>query len=608
MSGEGEEELYDEFGNYIGPDLESDDEDSDDEDSVQPDATGVPDDASEVSGDGMIVERTTPVAEDTAEPMQAIVLHEDKEHYASAEQVYGEDVRTAVVDEDALPDVDTPVVVQKVSTRSLYTDAKLPIQSESDWNFTDDYMGVHLGNETTRNRRGVALVGDFHHGKTSLVDLILQSGALRQELKLDSKAMGPKLADTLHTERQRDMSLVSTPLTCLLPDTRGKSFCFTMLDCPGNIQFHEESAAALRAVDGAVLCVDALEGPMLHAEALVKQIVSEGLPLVLVLTKVDRLIVELQLPPRDAYFKLLNTIERLNQIIQQASNKRYPPLAPQRGNVAFASAAHGWLFTLESFAGVYLEHYDTLAGNTNEPLTVPDLALRLWGDAYLDPTTRTFHSSPRDCATPGVERTFCALVLQPLYKMYAACLGEPPTEVNKMLRSVGVLLSKDELRQDARALLRSALSRFLASARAGFVDMVVQHVPCPSVAAPAKVQRTYTGQLDATSTLSQALTTCDPDGVCSISCQQACPFRLVARFLTTSHSVFSLLSYMQSNFILQLLAGIRTKGLPSWPPPFGHCVECTRVQFVRLLQCGSWAKPSSRVWTKKTWPQQLLRP
>jgi len=356
-------------------------------------------------------------------------------------------------------------------------------------------------------------VGDFHHGKTSLVDLILQSGALRKELKLDANAMGPKLTDTMHTERLRDMSLVSTPLTCLVPDTRGKSFCFTMLDCPGHVQFHEESVAALRIVDGAILCVDALEGPMIHTEALVKQIVSEGLPIVLVLTKVDRLIVELQLPPRDTYFKLLNTIERLNQMIQQASNKRYPPLAPHRGNVAFASAAHGWLFTLESFASVYLEHYDTLTGNTNEALTVPDLALRLWGDAYLDPATRTFHTSARDCATPGVERTFCALVLHPLYKMYTACLGESPTDVNKMLRSVGVLLSKDELRQDARALLRTALSRFLASARAGFVDMVVQHIPCPSVAAPAKLQRTYTGPLDPTSSLSKSLTTCDPNGV-----------------------------------------------------------------------------------------------
>lgn len=521
MSGEGETELYDEFGNYIGPEL---DDSSDDDDDSAAAGVDIPDDTSDVSGareDMMLVDTTvvdtTGEATVTAEPMQAIVLHEDKEHYASADVVYGQEVRTAVIDEDALPDIDTAVVVQKVNTQSLYPDKNsFPIKAESDWNYTDDYLGVHVANETTRNRRGVALVGDFHAGKTTLVDLILTSGALRRELKLNDKAdtqnAATRLTDTLQTEKLREMSLVSTPVTTLVPDTRGKSYCLTLVDCPGHVQFHEESVAALRAVDGAVLCVDALEGPMIHTEALVKQIVSEGLPIVLVLTKIDRLIVELQLPPRDAYFKLLNVIERLNQMIQQASNKRYPALAPQRGNVAFCSAAHGWMFTLESFASVYLEHFDTLTGNanTNQALTVPDLALRLWGDAYLDPTTKMFHTSPRDCTSPGVERTFCTLVLEPLYKIYTACLGESPTDVNRLLRSVGVLLSKDELRQNARALLRTAMSRFLASARAGFCDMVVQHVPCPSVAAAAKVQRTYTGPSDAA--LTRALTSCDPNG------------------------------------------------------------------------------------------------
>ena len=506
MSEGGEEELYDEFGNYIGPDLDSEDEDSSVEDGAALRQTE--DDVSEVSGEHMDTEDT---AEETAEPMQAIVLHEDKEHYASASQVYGEDVRTAVVDEDALPEINTAIVVDKVATQSLYSNEKFPIQSENDWQYTDDYMGVHLANETTRNRRGVALVGDFHHGKTSLVDLLLQSGALQAEFQF--KKGQTKLTDTLQMERARAMSLVSTPVTTLLPDTRGKSYCITMLDCPGHIQFHEESVASLRAVDGAVLCVDAVEGPMIHTEALVKQIVSEGLPVVLVLTKIDRLIVELKLPPRDAYYKLLNSIERLNHMFHQASSGRYPPLAPQRGNVAFASSEHGWLFTLESFAAVYLEHFDTLGTVDQAALTVPELALRLWGDAYLDPATGQFHSSPRDCTTPNVSRTFCALVLEPIYKLYTACVGESPADVNTLLRSVGVLVSKLDLRQDARALLRTVLSRFLQSARAGWVDMIVQHIPCPSVAAPTKVRRTYTGPLSTSdSAVAQALTSCDSEG------------------------------------------------------------------------------------------------
>lgn len=529
MSGEGEAELYDEFGNYIGPELDdSDDDDDSDEDAAN---AAAPDDASDVSNEDhhhnrMILERDVH-QEETAEPMQAIVLHEDKEHYPAAETVYGEDVRTAVIDEDAVLDVDTAVVVEKVATQSLYDDqddaaggngsfAKLPVQEESDWLYTDDYLGVHLQNETSRNRRGVALVGDFHHGKTSLIDCLLgAAGALRKMLPADTR-----IADTRATSKARAMSLASTPVTTLLADARGKSYAFTLMDCPGHVQFHEETVAALRAVDGAVLCVDALEGPMLHTEAIVKQVVSEGLPVVLVLTKVDRLILELQLPPRDAYFKLLHTIDRVNAMFAAASRNKYPPLTPQRGNVAFASAAHGWMFTLESFAAVYLEHFDSAGTAGSEPLTVPDLALRLWGDAYLDPTTHTFHSSPRDCTTPGVERTFCALVLEPLYKLYTACVGEAPSVVHDLCREAGILMHKQELRQDAAALCRTVLSRFLASAASGVVHMMVQHVPCPAVAAPAKVQRTYTGPLGSGSSnddtnvdkVALALRTCDPNG------------------------------------------------------------------------------------------------
>jgi U5 small nuclear ribonucleoprotein component len=508
--------LYDEFGNYVGPDLDSDDE------SAEAHAQEAPDDASEVSTDRHLMERSNDddamdTDEPLADPVGQIVLHEDKEYYAEASSVYGADVRTAVLDEDAQQELDQALIIDKMQTQSLYgvLDKKLmPIQSSDDWLYTDDYLGVHLSNATTRNRRAIALVGDFHHGKTCLVDLLLQSGALSKSLAHRLPA-ATKLTDTLATERARQMSLVSTPLVTLLPDTRGKSYALSLLDCPGHVQFHEESVVALRAADGAVLCVDALEGPGgMHTQVLVQQIVAEGLPITLVLTKVDRLICELHLPPRDAYFKLLHSIERLNQMIQQVSHGRYPPLAPQRGNVAFSSAAHGWLFTLESFASVYLEHNESLtADSSTEALTVPDLAARLWGDAYLDPNTRTFHTSARDCATPGVERTFCALVLSPLYKIYAACLGEAPSDVNALLRSVGVLLRKDELRQDTKPLLRTALAKFLQSSTAGFMEMIVHHVPCPAVAAAAKVKRNYTGPLDTNnSKVAAALLACDPDG------------------------------------------------------------------------------------------------
>lgn len=464
----------------VGPDLESsEDEDDDDDDQSVDQQRQAPDDSSDVSDDdaeknnSMVVRDENAPEPPAAEPMTAVVLHEDKEHYLSAEQVYGEDVRTTVLDEDAM-ELETPLV-EPVKVKSDKVESNVDTE---DWIYGEDYLTtVLLSNETTRTRRGIAIIGHLHHGKTCLIDFLLEQ-TLRKSwgprASLDvNQGGGPRYTDVHKSEQERLMSLVSTPMTALLPDTRGKTYCMTMIDCPGHPNFHDETVASLKVADGALVVVDAVEGIMLHTEMAVRQAVTEGLPICLVISKIDRLIVEVKLPPRDTYFKLLYLVEAMNDLIQEVSMKRYPKLSPTIGNVAFASAQHGWLFTLPSFAQVYLEH-----GNDDglgENLPVDEFAKRLWGDCYLDPSTRRFHVSSRDCQSTNVERTFVSYILEPLYKIYAACLGEREANVNKLLRSVGVLLSKDELRASGRPLLRAALSRFMQTASCGFVDMIVRH-------------------------------------------------------------------------------------------------------------------------------------
>lgn len=539
MSDQDEQELYDEFGNYIGPDLDSSSSEDDDDDDSE--VGGPPDENSDVSGDeeeennnnndtgeAMMVVRgdTSDNDAEMADPASAIVLHEDKEHYPSAEQVYGDDVRTAVLDEDAV-DLDTPLVEPVVSTSHVADDT---IDAQ-DWIYSEDYLGVHIANETTRTRRGFAIVGHFHHGKTSLIDLLLEPTLQKTwgpRASLDVCAGGgPRYTDTLKSEQERQMSLQSTPLTVLLPDTRGKTYCLTAIDCPGHPNFHGESVAALRLADGAVVVVDIVEGIMMHTEQVVRQAVVEGLPICLVINKMDRCIVELKLPPRDCYFKILTLIQHMNALIKTASGGRYPELSPAAGNVAFSSSQHGWLFTLSSFASVYLDHADDEKG-LGENLSVDDLAVRLWGDTYLDPNTRTFHKSARSCPSAvksgiTVERTFLTFILEPLYKIYAACLGEREPDVNKLLRSVGVLLSKEQLRASARPLLRAALAKFLQTAQPGFVDMVVKNFPCPAAAAKGKLARCYTGPLDIDdaddkNSIVKSMLACDSNGPAVVHC------------------------------------------------------------------------------------------
>ncbi|EED96637.1 U5 small nuclear ribonucleoprotein, U5 snRNP [Thalassiosira pseudonana CCMP1335] len=348
------------------------------------------------------------------------------------------------------------------------------------------YLASLVANETTRTRRCLALVGHLHTGKTSLVDLFIE-----QTKVPTTSANNNGLTDTLQSEQDRQMSIKSCPITLCLPDTRGKTFALTMIDCPGHANFHDESVASLRVADGAALVVDAIEGIMLHTEMLLRQIISEGLPLILVINKIDRLILELKLPPDDMYHKLRNVIDSVNAFVSHQSNGRYPKLSPDRGNVIFASSMHGYAFSLESFATQYLDQLDNLTPET--------FATRLWGNSYLDPKSRTFQRRAGDCSPDphtrmSPKRTFVQFVLEPMYKMYTLCVGESEKDTEKAFRSLGVLLGKEQLRASARPLMRAAFRKYFGVST-GFVDTAVKNIPSPAAAAKGKVARCYSGPL-----------------------------------------------------------------------------------------------------------------
>ena len=231
-----EQDLYDEFGNYIGPDLDSssDDDSSDASSAADRDA---PDDASDVSEDDISRdgggrqdnnEQLVPHGGDeslgVAPGASAIVLHEDKVHYPSAEEVYGEGVRTAVLDEDTM-DLEEPIVepVQRKTfslmrdeneEREAYGDGMIQKEDNKEDDLVSDrYLASLVANETTRTRRCVALVGHLHSGKTSLVDLLIEQTKVpfskgfgihgpRSAMEAH-RGGGPRITDTLQSEQDR---------------------------------------------------------------------------------------------------------------------------------------------------------------------------------------------------------------------------------------------------------------------------------------------------------------------------------------------------------------------------------------------------------------------
>ena len=421
----------------------------------------------------------------------AIVLAEDKKYYPESSEVYP-GAETLVQDEDAQP-ITQPIIAPVKSRLFSTLEAEAPVTTYSTSFLTALMASPHL-------IRNVTIAGHLHHGKSTFCDILVES---THEKPWDPAA-NVRYTDARVDEQERGLSIKASPVSLVLPDTSGKSYLLNVIDAPGHVNFSDEATAAFRATDGVVLVVDAIEGVMMNTERLARHALTVGLPLTLVINKVDRLILELKLPPADAYFKLAHTIAEVNALIAaHPAGAGHAELSPAAGNVAFAGALHGWSFTLESFAALYAARWSAEIGSAVDHRA---LASRLWGDLYYDTESRRFHRSARQ---GGSSRSFVHFILEPLYKLYSEVLGQEGPALANTLRELNVGLSAAEFRLDPQPLLKLVARRFLG-APMGIVDMIVRHVPSPVMAAARRVERTYTGA--ATSAEAVAMTDCNADG------------------------------------------------------------------------------------------------
>lgn len=459
------------FGNYIG---ERDDAaDEPEEDEVAEDV------AAEEEGAGPAADL---MEVDDGPASTAVVLHEDKQYYPSAQQVYGPDVETLVQEEDTQA-LDEPIIAPVVEKKFAVQDKDLP-KVRFERQFMSDLMNYP---EQVRN---VTIAGHLHHGKTAFMDmLVLETHELQEKLdKRRGKRRREQLryTDTHFLERERGVSIKASPMSLVLSSTRRKSYLFNLIDTPGHVNFVDEAAASMRITDGVVLVVDVVEGVQATTELVIKHAIEEGIPMVLVVNKMDRLILELKMLPDDAYLKLKHVIEQVNNIINEnlPGSAEKLRLSPEKGNVAFACSSMNWCFTLQSFAKFYRDTYPSLESEK--------FALRLWGDIYFNPSSRKFTREPVEHDSM---RAFNKFILEPIYKLYSHTTSDSPSKLKDFLAKVNISLKPMQLKADADELLRLVCDRFFGPAH-GFVDMVIQHIPSPQEASARIVDRYYTGPTD----------------------------------------------------------------------------------------------------------------
>lgn len=221
------------------------------------------------------------------------------------------------------------------------------------------------------------------HGKSTLTDSLVQNAGIISA----AKAGDARFTDTRADEQERGVTIKSTAISLFgklteaadlkeVPGNPQKNeFLVNLIDSPGHVDFSSEVTAALRVTDGALVVVDTIEGVCVQTETVLRQALSERIKPVLVINKVDRALLELQLSKEDLYQNFSRCVESVNVIIATYFDKALGDVQvyPEKGTIAFGSGLHGWAFTIRQFAARYAKKFGTDQNKMMERLWVRSL-------------------------------------------------------------------------------------------------------------------------------------------------------------------------------------------------------------------------------------------
>ena len=233
--------------------------------------------------------------------------------------------------------------------------------------FTRDVLGprqlLHR-NKTLMQLRNIAIIAHVDHGKTTLVDVLLkQSGAFRENQRVLERAM-----DSNDLERERGITILAKCTSVVWKDTR-----INIVDTPGHADFGGEVERILNMVDGAIVLVDASEGPLPQTKFVVSKALKRGLRPIVVINKIDR--------PDERHLDVLNEIFDLFANLDATDEQLDFP-------VLYGSGREGWMAATpegpkESLAPLF----DLVLSHVPPPKVEPGplrmLATTLEADPYL---------------------------------------------------------------------------------------------------------------------------------------------------------------------------------------------------------------------------------
>lgn len=351
----------------------------------------------------------------------------------------------------------------------------------------------------------MSVIAHVDHGKTTLTDSLIAHNGI---IAMDKVGNACYMMNS-EEENLRGITIKSTGVTLLYEiDSQEKNgekeqFLINLIDSPGHVDFSSEVTAALRVTDGALVVVDYVEGVCVQTETVLRQALGEKIKPVLMINKVDRGIMELQVTGEEMYQRFLRVIENVNVVISTYECDDMPEsqqVDPTEGNIAFGAALFGWAFTLNRFARIYADKFK------QDPKT---LVKKLWGDNYYDPSSKQWITQDTGSDGKKLQRGFVQFIMDPIIRLMKHCMDSNIEAVLKMTNSLGIKLNTQEQELQSKHLVKVVFMKWL-SAGETLMEMIVTKLPSPVVAQRYRSMNLYEGPID--DPCGQGMMNCDPNG------------------------------------------------------------------------------------------------
>ncbi len=273
------------------------------------------------------------------------------------------------------------------------------------------------------NIRNFGVIAHVDHGKTTMSDSLLAYSGI-----IAPSAAGKALAmDFDKEEQQRGITIYQANVT-LLFNQKDQEYVINMIDTPGHVDFSGRVIRSLRAIDGAVVVCDAVEGIMTQTETVTRMALEERVRPVLFINKVDRLIKELRLTPEKMQAQLAEVVSNFNQLVETYAEPEYREkwkVSIQDASVTFGSAKDRWAINVDIMKERGITFKDVIDAYQNEK--VADLVEKApLADAVLGMVVK-HHPAPKDAVKYRIPQIWKGDLESDVGKALLACSDDGPT-------------------------------------------------------------------------------------------------------------------------------------------------------------------------------------